>query len=478
MDPTLSVVIAAILFFSLLAVCAVELGRGPSDMVMLFVLVFCLFYGFRPLLFVLGLDVPYPTTLFFPDELPGLLTTTLLALSVYLAMAMVGIAAVTRSGTPGWAPFFADREIDLRRALTVTLVLTAIGTLFSAYLIARYGGIGGVIVAGKYDKALAGLYAIRSVSAVGAVLAISTFIDMRRQGVSSRLLVWTPLLCGFANAFYVFMWGSRGVLIVVAATLVLGLQPHRARWRRVRRQRVLLRLLVAVVLVVVFASGMRMARDTLSHGEVQENYAASSTWRQASVGTNSIYFDAAMLSFRDWPSRHELRQGADFANGLLGVVPRMLWHDKPAGIPPGKWFRQVYEPRKLNGWPMGAGALWYLNFGWLGLPLGGLVSGLVIGMLAAAQRRRPRSGFNAGVAVIAAVFVIPLGWDNQVPMKFVIWLGPMWLLARYLAPRRAGSSAADAAGAAAAAGAGGTASGGTGAAGEPGAGARRVSRPA
>lgn len=441
MEPTLSMVLAAILLFSLLITCAVMLGRGPSDLVLLFVLVFCLFYGFRPLMFVLGLDVPYPTEVFFPDELPELFTNTLLALSLYLGMAIVGIAAVTRSGTRGWAPFFADRETNLRRALTVTFVLTAIGSLVSAYLFARYGGVGGVIVASKYDKALAGLFAFRSISGVGAIIAVTTFIDMRRQGASSKVLTWTALVCAFANAFSVFMWGSRGVLIVVAAILVLGLQSHSRRRLRVRRERVLLRLLVAVVIVVVAASGMRVARDTLSHGEVQSNYAASSTWRQAAVGTNSVYFDAAMLSFRDWPSTYPLRRGEDFWNGLVGVVPRALWRDKPTGIPPGKWFRQVYEPRKLNGWPMGAGALWYLNFGWWGLPLGGLISGLVIGTVAAAQRRRPRSGFNTGVAVIAAVFVLPLGWDNQVLMKFVIWLGPMWLLSYYVAPRRASTSA-------------------------------------
>jgi hypothetical protein len=435
-ELTASVVLAAVVFYSLLVTCAVLFGRGPTDVVLLFVLVFCLFYGFRPLLFVLGLDVPYPTNLFFPEQLPGLLTTTLLALSCYLALAMVGIAAVTRSGTRGWAPFFAQRETDPRRALTATFVLTGVGALVSAYLVVRYGGIGGVIVAGKYDKALAGLYWLRSVSAVGAVLAVTTFIDLRRLGARSRVITAVALACAFANAFFVFMWGSRGVLVVVAATVVLGLQPHRRR-SRIKRERVLVRLLVAVLLVVVAASGMRMVRDTLSHGEVQGTYAASSTSRQVSLGTNSVYFDAAMLSFRDWPSAHRFRGGEDFVNGVVGVVPRAVWSGKPQAIPPGKWFRQVYEPRKLNGWPMGAAALWYLNFGWLGLAVGGLVSGLVIGMVAAAQRRRPRSGFNTGVAVIAAVFVLPLGVDNVTPMKLVIWLGPMWLLSFYVAPRRA-----------------------------------------
>ena len=41
---------------------------------------------------------------------------------------------------------------------------------------------------GKYEKALGGLYWIRSVSAVGAVLGITTYLDLRRRG-------WTAWAC-------------------------------------------------------------------------------------------------------------------------------------------------------------------------------------------------------------------------------------------------------------------------------------------
>lgn len=435
MELTLSVLLAATLFFGLMAIGGALFAHGPSDVVTVFLLVFALFAGFRPLLFVLGLDTPYPDWLFFEGETADVLTTTLLALSLYLFLALLGIATMTTSRVKGWAPFLVDREIDVPRALKVTLVLTGLGTLLSAYLLATYGGVGGVIAAAKVEKSLAGMYALRAIPAVGAIVAAATFIDARRRRDIGRLTTFLPLVCAFANAFYVFMWGSRSTLILVGATLVLGLRPRPNR-RSVERDRVFLRLLVAVVLVVVAASGMRMVRDTLARGEVQESYATASVWRQASVGTNSIYFDAAMLSFRDWPARQRFRGGEDFYNGVVGVVPRFVWSGKPTAIPPGKWFRQVYDPRKVNGWPMGAPALWYLNFSWPGLVAGGLLSGLAVGSVAAAQRRRPRNGFNTGVAIITGVLVLPLGWDNQVLMKFVIWLVPMWLLSMYLAPRR------------------------------------------
>lgn len=447
MELTVPALLAAALFFSLLATGLVLLGRGPSDLVFLFLLVFALFAGLRPLLFVVGLDGPYPDSLFPPIGTPGALTKTLLALSLYLALALLAIAVITGSRVRGWAPFFAGHEVDIARARAVTFVLTGLAAVLSVWLLAKYGGVGNVIAAAKQEKALAGMYAFRVIPAVGAIVAVATFIEVRRSRATTRVEELLLLVCALGNAFFVFLWGARSVLTVVGAMLILGLRPRRRRGLRGQskrqsrdrvqsRERVLLRLLAAVLLVLVAASGLRMVRDTLSRGAVEESYATATVWRQVSVGTNSIYFDAAMLSFRDWPGERQIRNGKDFYNGLVGVVPRSVWAGKPTGIPPGKWFRQTYQPGKVNGWPMGSPALWYLNFGWWGLPAGGLVSGVAVGLVAAGQRRKPRHGFNTGIAIVTAVYVLPLGWDNQVPMKFVIWLVPLWLIGRYIAPRR------------------------------------------
>lgn len=435
MDVNVTVVLAALLMFGLLALGGMTLTRGAGDVVMLFLLGFGLFYGFRPLLFVLGLDEPFPERLFEAATSAELVTKTLLGLSLYLALVLFGIAAVTQSRTKGFGPFFVSREIDLHRAMQVVAVLTVLATILSAYLVARYGSVGGVITAAKVDKALAGMYVLRTIPAVGAVVATATFIDARKRPEVSRLLAYAVLACAVANALYVFLWGSRSVLVIVGATLILGLRSRRRRSVK-ERQRVALRLGLAALLVVGAASGARVARDTLTRGEVQEVYSQASMSRQASLATNSILFDAAMLSFRDWPEHYEYRGGEDFRNGIAGLVPRVAWADKPTTIVPGKWFRQVYEPKKINGWPMGAGALWYLNFGWLGLVLGGVFSGFVLGAIAAAQRRRPSNGFNTAVGVVIGVYVLGLGWDNETLVRAVIWLGPLWLVARYVTPRR------------------------------------------
>jgi len=153
-----------------------------------------------------------------------------------------------------------------------------------------------------------------------------------------------------------------------------------------------------------------------------------------SLALNATYFDASMLAARDWPETYEFRYGEDFVTGVLGLVPRVLWEGKPDAIAPGVWFRQVYEPEKLNGWPMGAAGLWYLNFGVLGLVLGGMFSGALLGCLSAAQLRRPDNGFNTAVAVAVGIYVVGLGVDSDLLVRCVLWLLPLWLIGRFVSP--------------------------------------------
>ena len=433
MDLSLAAVLAACLLFGVLMLFGGLQTRGPNDVVLIFLLVFCQFYALRPLLFVLGLDTPSPDNQFFDAEVSQTLTVTLVGISLFLGVTLLVVYVVNQLDTPGWGPFFTKGDVSIPRAVRVTVVLTALSTLISAALVLKFGGVGALITAAKFDKALAGLYILRVLPAVGAIAAVATFLEARRLA-EHRLAARLGLLCALLNAFYVFLWGSRSLLVVVGATIVLGLRARKTRSTATRstgaRPKVVIRLTVAVLLVVATAGGLRVARDNLMHGEVQSVYAEASVWRQVSLGTNATYFDAAMLSFRDWPAEHAFRDGQDFRDGALGVVPRFLWAGKPDNTAPGKWFRQVYEPEKVNGWPMGAAALWYLNFGWLGVVLGGLLSGLFLGAVAAAQRRRPDNGFNTAMGVVIGVYVLGTGWDSDALVRCVIWLGPLWLIAR------------------------------------------------
>jgi hypothetical protein len=432
--------LAAVCAIGLLTGCVLLVGgamvRGPRDIVLVFLLVYCQFYVLRPVLFVLGLDTPSPDRQFAVLEEARLVTRTVLIVVLFLIVTLAGIALVRRSGVPGLGPFVKSRQVDLKRAVAVSLGLTFLATILSLYLLARFGSIGGVVSAAKVDKALAGLFVLRAIPALGAVVSMSTYLEARSHG-ASRALTFLALGCAVLNAASVFLWGSRGLLVVVAATLVLGLRRRGSRevsWRanHAIRFQVLLRLTAASLLVIAIAGGLRMARDTLINGEVQEIYSQASPARQVSLSINATYFDASMLAVRDWPERYEFRYGEDFSVGFLGLVPRAVWAEKPDAIAPGRWFRQVYEPDKINGWPMGAAGLWYLNFGLPGVVLGAMLSGLVIGLFSANQLRSPDNGFNTGIAVAVGVYVLGLGVDQDFLVRCVLWLLPLWVIARFV----------------------------------------------
>jgi hypothetical protein len=429
MPLTVTAVLACLLLLGILGLFAVTLVRGPTDVVLIFLLVAGLFYAFRPVLFILGLDVPEPEALFNPPDEAADLTVTALGISVFLLAMYLATRAVLRSGLRGFGPFFTRSEPSLARLQRVTVGFTVVATLISGYLLLSHGGVGSVLSAAKVDKAFAGLFVLKVAPSMGAVVGMATALEAFPRRRPRPFVL--GLGCGFLNAAYVFLWGSRQMLVVVVAILVVGIQRRYDARSQLRRP-VLGRLLVSALLVIGLAGGLRMVRDQFINGQVQPVYADAGLARRASLGTNAVYFDAAMLAFRDWPRHHPFRQGHDLVLGLEQAVPRKLWPGKPTDVVPGAWFRQIYDPTAVNGWPMGDAALWYLNFGWLGLAVGGIGSGILLGGVALAQRRRPENGFNTASAMVTGVFVISTGLDGGLLASAVIWWLPLWLIARYV----------------------------------------------
>ena len=144
------------------------------------------------------------------------------------------------------------------------------------------------------------------------------------------------------------------------------------------------------------------------------------------------FFDALLLAVRDWPSAHPYRGGEDFIVGAEGIVPRAMWPGKPANVRPGSWFRQVYEPTHPNGWPLGAVGDWYLNFGLLGVLVGGGLSGLLYRVLMATWWRVPWSSFNVAALMCIVAFVVPTGIDALTLLHWVQWGFPLLLCAGFI----------------------------------------------
>jgi hypothetical protein len=422
------------LFFGLLIVIGRKLSSGPTDIVMLFVFTFGLFYGFRPLLMALGLDTPFPDRYFDMATAASLAAVSLMWLSAFLACFAVGCYVMYERVAPAGSLFFARRQPSLTRMLWVTSALTLLASVISVAMVARFGGVGGFITAVKVEKSLAGLYFLKLPAAVGSVVAVATYLQVR----STRNLVLRgagrlALACAVIDGFGVFIWGQRSTLVILGVMFLLGLSENSTV--AARPARVAVRVVLAVAIVISVSLGLRIARDTLIGGQVQAVVAKSNLWRQMSIGTNSIYFDSSMLAFRDWPALHDYRAGADFGRGAAGLVPRIAWEGKPDTVVAGKWFRQVYQPDIVNGWPVGTPTLWWLNFGPLGILIGGLLSGLWFGWMRRAQRNSAVTGLNTGIAMVAAIYVFELGLGAEWPVGFLPWVLPLWLTTVFVTRR-------------------------------------------
>ncbi len=185
-------------------------------------------------------------------------------------------------------------------------------------------------------------------------------------------------------------------------------------------------------MILAVVVGLRFTRDTLLSGDINQPIANESVIRQISVAANMAEYDALVLAVRDWPEIFPYRGGEDFIDGLYATVPRVIRPDAPLAPSPGTWFRQVYEPEVANGWPMGSAGEWYLNFGWLGVAIGGLASGLLFGIASNSLRRSHDLPLAWITSLVITMQVAIIGVNVRTPLRWLGWGLPLvalvWML--------------------------------------------------
>jgi len=333
-----------------------------------------------------------------------------------------------------------------RRYQRLAAALTLAATLVSLLLLATYGGFEGLVRASKVDKELAGLFFVRVLPELAAAVCVASFLDVLRRrgsgrlGSRDRVRMWSAGGMALLNGIWVFSWGSRDTLALVVLAMGAGwfVFGRRARRRSVLagRRRLWIGLGLAGLVVLGVVVGTRLVRDLATSGDVNSSIAEQSVVRQLSVASNAVQYDAFVLAVRDWPAVYEHRGPQDFASGAAGVVWRRVWSGKPEHVAPGSWFRQVYEPWTRNGWPMGAAGEWYLAFGTVGIVVGGVASGVLLGLCAAALRRSARHPLAFVASLVIGLQVLVLGYHVQTPVRWVAWVLPLFVVTALLGAGR------------------------------------------
>jgi hypothetical protein len=453
-------------FLATLVWMALGLGRGRDPLLVYLVATIFLFYGLRSTIFVFGLDKPEPAEFFHSNSDNHLLALTLASIITFLLCA--GLAYWTWSEVRAMRlPVYAARELDPRRMLWTTIVLTGVATLVTIVLLAHFGGPDGVLRAGKVTHGLSGLYVLRTFGAIGAIMAAATIVDSHQHGLapSTQLLAG---VCALLDSYYVYLWGTRTVAVIVLVIVILGWrrfprvqpkaddaadpteaagrgQPGRGQQEGVAQRRrgrtLMLRLGVSALVVIFLAVALRATRQDALNGGVDVAVQQSNTYGRISLALDATYLDASMLAIQDDHHAYTYQTGIDFTNDVEGLVPGFLWKGKQTETP-GARFRHIYQPDIINGWPVGAPTSWYLNFGLLGLLVGGYLTGVMLAALVNARRRAPDNGFNLGVSLITVALVLQLGITPDTPERAVLWWIPLAIVGRLVARRNTGGSPA------------------------------------
>ncbi len=379
----------------------------------------------RPLIFLLGLDLPYPQAFFDAQEW-DLVTTTNTAVLGWVFCLAISYAATGQAATAAGCllPRVGRRGDALARPalLIVAAAPLALALGGTALLLHRYGGFSGLIFASKVTKDLKGLFIIQEAATLACLLAwFGLLSSLRRGGLWPFGFAAMILAALSAN----FAWGNRYNIAILLVVFALSWHLHVGRLGA-------LRIMVAALLAVVAMQMLKEIRaDAFSQVLAADIGAAQPFWLDLSTSLHFVEYDALMLALRDAGQLFDLRHGADFINGLVSWVPRSLLPGKET-FNVGAWFRQIYQPGIVNGWPVTTIGSWYVNFGTAGILCGALLSGFVVRVFDQAYRDIRRNAWSAAMGSGLAFLMIEGGVNTGFPQRIVLLIIPLWLAALFL----------------------------------------------
>lgn len=382
----------------------------------------------RPLVLALGLDTPFPTTLFEDRDTDALLLQGQLVVTLFLLSLWAGARLLTPLVRPVAVLFPQVRAPLSRRTLVVlTVVLTGVAFLVTVALWIRYGGPAGLIQASKVDRDLAESRALRSVPMLAALVGVAAFFTVPRWSLQRVAVLGLVAVNGYLS----WTWGARdvpvlSVVALLAGALIFGRAGRRAagrpdgRWLRDPRWR--RGFLLVPVIALLLAFSLRAARDTVLWGELASTIEGQGTVRQVAVATNNTFYDALLLYLDDWPDRFDFTGGGDFVDGSVAALPTVLVGQQDPFVSPAVQLAQTYIDRN-NGFPATAVGDWYVNLGLPGVVLGGLLAGLVARAAQFAFRRFLRDPLVWGLSLVFMIRVFPGGvWATSAPKWVAIGL--------------------------------------------------------
>ena len=380
----------------------------------------------RPAFIIFGLDDLYPYGHFEPDPWWAMATASFAGL-VWLVFVIVGYEAL-KLPARALAPLLpqAPARPDRRLVALAGVILTSISVGITALLIHQFGSLAQFTYSVKVGKELTGSYGFMQLTVLAAlVCAYGLFLTVGQgpRGCRPSVVATTGFLVLIAaNLAANYAWGNRYNIALTVFVIALGWHYY-VRPFRVRE------ILIGGIAFAALLQGLKYVRMALLGEAINEQLDfGESFWLSLSLSLHFGQFDAFVLALKDAGTLFDFRHGQDFWNGLISWVPRAILPDRES-YHIGAWFRQVYEPETINGWPITVLGSWYVNFGVIGLGLGAVLSGMLAAAVDYAYRGVSLQAWHALVGPGLAFFLFDGGINTGFPQALITIALPLGLLA-------------------------------------------------
>lgn len=376
----------------------------------------------RPILLLSGLDTPQMANAF-----TDLNATMAEALIIAMVWGVIFTAvAYTSRGRFGrslsWVFPMGPAEPNLKRVILVAAALTLLSLGITLSLLERFGGFSGMVYAAKIEKALAGQYLLRQIALLSAIVSAYGLLVAAPLGRRWMTVLFAVMV--LANLFANFAWGARGPIAYLFLAMLLAWHMRITPLR-------LSRVMVMFVVLGTCLALLGEVRKSAVVSRTGADWGADSVVAEVSRSLHLVEFDALALAVQDAGDRFDFRMGADFVNGVLAMVPRSILPDRRA-FNVGAWFRQVYQPMAINGWPVTVIGDWYVNFSYIGVLLGAVLSGYVAGAMDIAYRGPRTHTWHAVFGPVLGLLMFDGGVGPGTPQQILMTIIPLTLLGWFL----------------------------------------------
>ncbi|WP_083912365.1 O-antigen polymerase [Natronolimnohabitans innermongolicus] len=127
------------------------------------------------------------------------------------------------------------------------------------------------------------------------------------------------------------------------------------------------------------------------------------------------------------PSELNYYYGSYYLRVLTNYIPRSLWEDKPV-LTVGGLLRRLVNPERSGGSPPGAVGNYYINGGYLGIILMGVLLGVIFALMYYSIRRENSSGFALVIYSMLLVSIGRRGLENNLLAPLLIELLPILIV--------------------------------------------------